>query len=400
MNIAPMGQNSSGSSPDVVPLNDSNVSNLDSPVLGLAVHEMGLPPLAYGAGLNLFTNPLVSFFLHNLGAYKVDRRKKDQLYKEVLKEYATVSMEYGYNNLFFPGGTRCRSGVVEDRLKLGLLGCGLQAYIRNLGSGRPRPNIYVVPVNLGFSLVLEAATLVEDHLKEAGKARYIITDDEFASPRTVASFVYRLVAMDAPVELRIGEPLDPFGNTVDDRGRSLDGRGRPIDTSRYVLVDGEPAADADRDREYTQQLGGALRSALRRNNVVAPTNLLAFVLFRMMRRGRPRLDLLRLLRATEGETSCGTREVLVGLSALLDALRERPTDAGPHLSTAMKRIGADRDAETLLRRGLELFSAYHRPAVAVRRGDRIFPENPELVFYYHNRLAGYGFEAAVDGVLP
>ncbi len=84
-------------------------SNLDSLLLGYAAYLMGLPPLTYGAGLNLFTNPMLSFFMRNLGAYRVDRAKQSRLYKEVLKEYATCSMEMGYHNLFFP----TRSGSVQ-----------------------------------------------------------------------------------------------------------------------------------------------------------------------------------------------------------------------------------------------------------------------------------------------
>src|SRR5256714_1182981 len=122
------------------------LSNLDSIVLGYAFFDAGFPPLTYGAGLNLFTNRLISYFMHNLGAYKVDRRKTAQVYKDVLKEYATISLEYGYHNLFFPGGTRCRSGAIESKLKLGLLGCGLRAYINNLRVGREQPNVYVLPV--------------------------------------------------------------------------------------------------------------------------------------------------------------------------------------------------------------------------------------------------------------
>ena len=56
-------------------------SNLDSVLLGYAAYLMGLPPLTYGAGLNLFTNPMLSFFMRNLGAYKVDRAKQSRLYK-------------------------------------------------------------------------------------------------------------------------------------------------------------------------------------------------------------------------------------------------------------------------------------------------------------------------------
>ncbi|MEC9071818.1 MAG: 1-acyl-sn-glycerol-3-phosphate acyltransferase [Myxococcota bacterium] len=105
----------------------THTSNLDSAVLAWALYSLGLPPFTYGAGLNLFTNPLLSFFMRNLGAYRVDRQKTAPLYKDTLKEYATVTLEKGQNQLFFPGGTRSRSGALEQHLKLGLLSCGLRA---------------------------------------------------------------------------------------------------------------------------------------------------------------------------------------------------------------------------------------------------------------------------------
>ncbi|MEO1334299.1 MAG: 1-acyl-sn-glycerol-3-phosphate acyltransferase, partial [Myxococcota bacterium] len=151
----------------------THVSNLDSIVVGYALYQLGLPPFIYGAGLNLFTNPLLSFFMHNLGAYTVDRKKTDPLYKEVLKHYATLTLEFGYDNIFFPGGTRSRSGAIERRLKYGLLGTGVQAYINNLQRKRERPKLFIVPMTLSFDLVLEAETLIDDFLKEVGKARYI-----------------------------------------------------------------------------------------------------------------------------------------------------------------------------------------------------------------------------------
>jgi glycerol-3-phosphate O-acyltransferase len=40
-------------------------------------------------------------------------------------------IERGYHSLFFPGGTRSRSGMVEKRLKLGLAGTGVEAFARN-----------------------------------------------------------------------------------------------------------------------------------------------------------------------------------------------------------------------------------------------------------------------------
>ena len=77
-------------------------SNLDSIVLAQAMDISGLPPVVYGAGKNLFTNPIISFFMHNLGAYRVDRRIRVGLYKEVLKLYSQVMIERGYHSLFLP----------------------------------------------------------------------------------------------------------------------------------------------------------------------------------------------------------------------------------------------------------------------------------------------------------
>ena len=79
-------------------------SNLDSIALGYLVDREGLPPVVYGAGKNLFSNPIVSFFMHNLGAYRVDRRVQARLYKDVLKAYSCLMIERGYHSLFFPGG--------------------------------------------------------------------------------------------------------------------------------------------------------------------------------------------------------------------------------------------------------------------------------------------------------
>src|SRR5262249_32311575 len=108
----------------------THLSNLDSVVFGFALERAGLPPATYGAPKTLFTNPVLSFFMHNLGAYRVDRRLKHGLYKDVLKAYSCVLIERGYHSLFFPGGTRSRSGAVEKKLKLGLAGTGVEAMAR------------------------------------------------------------------------------------------------------------------------------------------------------------------------------------------------------------------------------------------------------------------------------
>ena len=201
-------------------------SNMDSPAIGFGLLRAGLPPATYGAGKNLFSNPFISFFMRNLGAYRVDRRLRFELYKDVLKEYSTVLLEHGYHSLFFPGGTRCRSNLIEKHLKLGLLGTTVTAYKNNVREGAPHKRIYIVPATINYRLVLEAETLIDDYLAETGKSRYIITDDEFSPDRPHrSSSSARSSSHEGSVVVRFGRPLDPFGNDITDDGESIDRAG-------------------------------------------------------------------------------------------------------------------------------------------------------------------------------
>lgn len=369
----------------------THLSNMDSIVMGYAAYLVGLPPLLYGAGLNLFTNKLIGFFMNHLGAYRVDRRKKCETYKEVLKEYATFSMELGYHNLFFPGGTRSRGGGVERKLKKGLLGSALAAYQNNLRQRRRQPNLYVVPVTISYALVLEAQTLIEDYLQDIGKSRYIIQDDEFSRPRRIAEFMRDLLALDSKIYITFGEPLDPFGNVVDFQGRSLDPRGRIVDPSRYVCRDGEVVSDVQRDHAYTSELSAAIVRGFERHNRIQSTHLLAFVVHVLMRRAQEGADLYRVLREGLGKAGLPQDVVIGALDRLLVAVRRRADAKGIALATEVE----GKSASEVLEGALRYFASYHSRRAVHRDGTRIQTDDPELVYYYHNRLAGYGFEADV-----
>jgi glycerol-3-phosphate O-acyltransferase len=365
-------------------------SNLDSLVLGYGMDTLGFPPLLYGAGLNLFENPLISYFMHNLGAYKVDRRKTAPFYRDVLKEYATLSLEYGYHNLFFPGGTRARSGAVESKLKLGLLGTSVEAFKSNLKHGRPKPRIFVVPVVLTYELVLEAETLVDDFLREQGKSRYIITDDEFASPRRILQFMKGILELDARIAFTFMPPMDPFGNKVDHQGRSLDGRGREIAIDRYLRgPDGQLADDPERDHEYTKELGEKLVDVYHRGNTIMPTHLVSFAFFEELRRQNAGMDLYRLLRTGGTSDSLSFPE----LGRAVEALRAKLVDlAAAGRLRLEERVRRERPDDLILM-ALRALGTYHtRPALA-RAGDRIQSRDRKLLYYYRNRLTGYGLES-------
>ena len=113
------------------------------------------------------------------------------MYKDVLKDYSTETIVRGCHSLFYPGGTRSRSGKIESHLKKGLLGTALEAWQENIRNGMER-DVLIVPCTLSYSLTLEAETLISDSLAEQGKSRYIISDDEFSDTKTIANFTRRI----------------------------------------------------------------------------------------------------------------------------------------------------------------------------------------------------------------
>jgi glycerol-3-phosphate O-acyltransferase len=361
-------------------------SHLDSILAGYAIFRLGLPPFVYGAGLNLFTNKLIGYFMHNLGAYKVDRRKKAALYKDVLKTYAGCTMELGYHNLFFPGGTRTRSGSVEKRLKLGLLGMGLNAYIHNLMEKKPKPDVFIVPCTINYQLVLEAETLIDDHLKEVGKSRYIIEDDEFSKPRRVLDFFKQLISLNSRIHMAVSRPLDVFGNRLDGGGNSLDRRGRPLDRTRYVMRDGTPAFDEQRDEEYTRELAAAVTDSFRRDTVLNSTHLVAHSVFQWLRDRNPGMDLYRLLRTGGAEESMPLTEAYRRVERMLESLRAAAAAGRVRLDGSLGR----KDTVALVNEALAHLKSYHRQPALARRGDRLFHIDRNLLLYYQNRLDGLG----------
>ncbi len=356
----------------------THVSNLDSPLIGLALYLAGLPPFTYGAGLNLFSNPVVGWWLGRLGAYTVDRTKRARLYKEVLKDYSVRCLTTRHHSLFFPGGTRSRSHEIETHVKKGLMGTGIVAWQEMLEAGRPDSEVYFVPLTLSFTLVLEAATLIQDHLAEAGKQRYIITDDEFAQPRELASFASRVLDLDAAAVAHFGQPVDVLGRPV---ARDPVERAEQAAVRRGYVCDrnGKVERDTQRDMEYTNRLGDALVDAWPRNADVLSTHLAARAAWRVYAAAEGTTDPFRLIQQPSDKRRLRRDVVLDELRRELARVEERVQKG--QLDTLMPE-----SAEDILGEALDRFGRYHRSHALEQQGDELFIADPTLCVYYQNRL--------------
>ena len=360
-------------------------SNFDSPAIGFALHASGLPPVIYGAGINLFTNWLLSYFMDHLGAYKVDRLKKHALYKVCLKEYSTLAIRRRWHSLFFPGGTRSRSGRIEQGLKKGLMGTGIEAYKDNLREGRDKPRVFFIPATINYQLVLEAETLIDDALKESGKSRYIITDDEFSRPDKVLAYVWNMLEVDNPIEVVFGAPLDPFGNPVNADGDSLDPAGRPFDPAEYVCRAGAVVEDSQRDRVYTGRLADAISDSYFVHTVLFPCNVVAAAAQRCLQARYPDLDLFERLLLVDDERNIELPELDAEIGRVVDALRALCRDGRVRLDGELSAgpIASIRDD------AIEAFGRYHNRAAVLIVDGVARVGDPRLALFYANRLVGY-----------
>jgi len=371
----------------------THFSNLDSILIGWIIHELGLPPFIYGAGLNLFNIGIFAYFMNSLGAYKVDRRKKNLVYLETLKAYSSNAIKHGAHSLFFPGGTRSRSGRLEKSLKLGLLGTCMEAQ-REIYQEEPNPEarkIFIVPVVINYHFVLEAPLLINDYLRLEGQERYYVENDNLSTSYNILKFLIKFFTQGSDISVSIGRGLDILGNYVDDEGNSLDRNGKIIDTMEYFVYDGRVTENKQREEEYTRMLAKSIVREYHAANRIFASHIVAFVTFEMIRKMYPQFDLFNLLRIPEDEIEIpyeDFKENVRRVRKKVFKLNEKGmVGVAPHLRE---------DLDDVIRHGLKNVGLYHtlRPVRMNKKGN-IITQDLARLYYYHNRLDGYELEKKI-----
>ncbi|MCH6232554.1 1-acyl-sn-glycerol-3-phosphate acyltransferase [Cognataquiflexum rubidum] len=368
----------------------THFSNLDSILIGWIISVLGLPPFIYGAGLNLFNISIFSYFMNALGAYKVDRRKKNLIYLETLKTYSSEALQFGVHSLFFPGGTRSRSGMIEKKLKLGLLSTAVEAQRANFERGEDDVSgkIFIVPVTINYHFVLEAPSLIQEHLALTGQERYYKESDEFSTSYKISKFLVKFFTKGSDISVSVGKALDVLGNYVDNEGNSIDRNGRKIDTKDYFLYNGKVTVDAQREEEYTYHLGKRIVEEFHKINRVFSSHLVAFTAFQMIKRENKKMDLYNLLRLPEEDVVLIYHEFKEECQKVLNKIRELEAESKVQIAPHMKS-----DIDSIIDHGLANVGMYHakRPLVKNSMGN-IETQDLNLLYYYHNRLHGYDLE--------
>lgn len=369
----------------------THFSNLDSILIGYAMDAFaGLPSFSYGAGLNLYNTGYTAYFMNRLGAYRVDRRKKNPIYLETLKAMSKLSIERGVNSLFFPGGTRSRSGALETRLKLGLLGTVVEAQ-RSLFERGKDTKVFVVPLVLSYHVVLEAKFLIEQYLRQIGKERYIQTRDETYRKRSIINFAWQVFSQGNDVTLSFGQPLDVLGNAVDVNGESFDRYGNHIDVREYFLLHGAVREDLQRESEYTKLLAERIVERYHQDNIVLSSHLVAFTAFELLKHQNSKLDLYGILRLPNDEYVFETESMREAVGELRDELLRMEATGRIKLSEQLHW-----PVEDLIKDGILRLGNFHvSKPLKYDKKEQIVSESFMLLYFYHNRLENYGLDKKI-----
>ena len=376
----------------VVIIVPTHFSNLDSILIGYSMDQiMGLPSFSYGAGLNLYNSGLPAFFMNRLGAYRVDRRKKNEIYLETLKTVSNLSIQRGTNSLFFPGGTRARSGMLEKKLKMGLMGTVMEAQ-RALCQKDENTKIFIVPLVLSYHFVLEAPYLIHEHLQITGKERYLKGKSEGNSIREWIRFVWQFFSKKSDIIMSFGKPLDVLGNFVNTEGVSFDKHGHEVEIKDYFKAqdantpEGKINEDLQREAEYTKMLADKIVDRFHRENIVLSSHVVAFTAFNILFHQNENLDLYALLRLPPDDYIFPKESFEDAIHEVQKVLFDMAEKDRLKLSDTIHL-----PAKELIDDGMKNLGIYHirKPLTFTKDGD-LESDDFSVLYYYHNRLENFG----------
>ena len=366
----------------------THFSNLDSILIGYVLDAVtGLPAFSYGAGLNLYNTGYTAYFLNRLGAYRVDRRKKNKIYLETLKSMSSLSIQRGTNSIFFPGGTRSRSGAIENKLKMGLLGTLVEAQ-RAMIQRNENTKIYIVPLILSYHFVLDGQSLIDQYLKQQGKSRYFKEGKDYSGLSGIIRFIWKILSEGNEITLSFGKAMDVIGNPVDQEGNSKDKYGNTINMADYFISEGRVNTDIQRETEYTGLLAENIIKRFHSDNIVLSSHLLAFAAFEILCNENPKLDLFGILRLPTDDyifdyTVLSATVKQLQKTLILFAEKEKLI-LSPEINSSVDELITD---------GIKHLGTFHikKPLKRNKSGE-VISENLYLLYFYHNRLTGYGLE--------
>ena len=351
----------------------THFSHIDSALIGWVISFLGLPAFMYGAGLVLYNMKLFSYFLNSLGAYKVDRRKKHLLYLETLKTYTEQAIIKDCHNLFYPGGTRSRSGAIEEKLKLGLLGSTLGAQ-KELD--KQNKKIFIVPVTFNYQFVLEGPALINQYLSSNNPDRLYLKNLGFSNSFKIFSFISKFFTKSNRISVSFGKAMDVFGNFVDKKGN--------IDKSN---INTDLYKNYSKKAEILNNLSNKIISEHKAGTQVFSSMLIAYVSFKLILKKFQNLELHNVLILPSDELEIKITLFKKYYGKAIKSIKELQYENKIKYSEEINL-----PIEEQIKIGYKNLGLYHPIKPIIINNKIIQIKNIKMLFYYHNRLTGFNLK--------
>ena len=359
----------------------THFSHLDSALIGWAISYLGLPPFMYGAGMVLFNMSIFSYFMDSLGAYKVDRRKKHLIYLETLKTYSRESLVKGCHSLFYPGGTRSRSGSINENLKLGLLSSAFEAQKIIDKKKSSSKKIFIVPITFNYQFVLEAPALINQYLVSKGQEKFYLDNLGYSNSYKIFKFLIKFFTKGSNISLSIGNPLDVYGNYVNKHGDSIDSNNKKIISKISINKD---------IKDSLKDLSSKIYNEFHKGTQVFPSNIIAFTLFETICKKFKKLDFFTILRLSQEDLFIDIKKFKKSYKMMINEILILNSKNKIKIFNDLKN-----DIDIQIESGLENLGMYHAEKPVFIKNDKIHVRNMKLLYYYRNRLKGFGFRKII-----
>ena len=350
----------------------THFTHLDSALIGWTISHLGLPAFMYGAGLVLYNMNLFSYFLNSLGAYKVDRRKKHLLYLETLKTYTKQAIINDCHNLFYPGGTRSRSGSIEEKLKLGLLGSALDAQ-KELDNKNKK--IFIVPVTFNYQFILEAPALINQYISSNNPDKFYLENLGYSNSFKIISFLIKFFSKSNRISVSFGNPMDIFGNSVNKKGS--------IRKNNKVIFNN----DYSKKAEILNTLSYKIVQEHKSGTQIFSSMLIAFLSFEIIINKYKKFKLDDILKLTNNDLEIEVIYFKKFYNKAIKVIQELASNNKIKLSDEISY-----PIDKQIKIGCGNLGLYHPIRPVQLKNNIIKIKNIKMLYYYHNRLVGFNLE--------
>ena len=250
-----------------------------------------------------------------------------------------------------------------------------------------------MPLNVSYHFVLEAESLIHQHLREEGKERYITSSrDDSYSIRKNIKFIWKLFKNTSEITFSFSHPMDVLGNRVDENGVSYDRQQRPIHVRDFFKVGEQITTDSQRESQFSKHLAERIVMSLYADNVVLSSHFVAFLAFEILRNEYPNMDVFGIIQLHEEDYTFVWDSLLEGGRELQTAMIRLRNQEKIKLSDMILQ-----DIEILLEDGIKNIGIFHAEKPLLRdRKSQIRSQSFKLLYFYHNRLEGYQLQERVQ----